>query len=306
MPRARVLVLLAAHNGAAWIEEQLHSIANQAGVDVTVVASDDGSTDATALKLAANPHPVEVRLTGPKSPTGAAAQNFFSLIRNSPADGFDFFALSDQDDIWEPDKLLRGCEALSTQSSSGYSCAVTAFWQDGREALLSQSPIRTESDFLFEGAGQGCTFVLSKIFYARLRNFLIDQAASTASIHYHDWAIYAVSRAWGLGWTFDAQSMVRYRQHGGNDTGARGGWAAIRKRFRLIKIGWYGAQLRAIATLCLCAAPTDPVITEWNQILNAASCRQHRLGGAAFVLRGGRRRRSDRLIVLAAILAGWI
>ena len=38
---AHVRVLLATHNGVAWLEEQLQSIIDQQGVRVSVIASDD-------------------------------------------------------------------------------------------------------------------------------------------------------------------------------------------------------------------------------------------------------------------------
>ena len=43
--RPKVLVLLAMFNGSVWIEEQLESIVNQTGVNISVLISDDKSTD---------------------------------------------------------------------------------------------------------------------------------------------------------------------------------------------------------------------------------------------------------------------
>lgn len=305
-PRPKVLVLLAAYNGSRWIESQIDSIANQTGVDVDIVASDDGSTDDTPRILADLAGRRRLRLTHPASPTGSAAQNFFFLMRSTAADGFEFVALADQDDLWEPEKLERGCAALRDRAGDAYSCAVTAFWEDGRESVLCQPAAGTATDFLFEGAGQGCTFILTQRFYLKLRDFLLGQSADTAAIHYHDWAIYAIARAWSVPWVFDARPMVRYRQHESNDTGARGGFAGIRKRMRLIMNGWYAGQLHAIVGLCRGAAPANAEIEAWDHLLRMPPCWARKWRMTAFVLRGGRRRRIDRLMVCGAVLAGWI
>ena len=47
MNKPKVLVLLATHNGEKYLDEQLQSIFNQIGVDVSILASDDNSTDKT-------------------------------------------------------------------------------------------------------------------------------------------------------------------------------------------------------------------------------------------------------------------
>jgi rhamnosyltransferase len=306
MNRPTVLVLMAAYNGAKWIQDQVQSILAQADVKVALVISDDGSTDRTRSLLDRFTLDERVTLSSPTSPTGSAAQNFLWLIRNRSAENFSFVAFADQDDLWDVDKLSRACEALGAGGAGGYSCAVTAWWSGGREVILSQLDRATESDFLFEGAGQGCTYVLTAAFYQRIRAFLIQNPALTASLHFHDWAIYALSRSWRIPWTFDPAPKMKYRQHGANDTGARASIGGIVRRFRLIKAGWYGRQIATIARICFAAAPADPVIAEWHGLLAApvGLARWYRL--ARFCLRGGRRRLSDKTALLIAIVSGRI
>ncbi|MDP9083124.1 MAG: glycosyltransferase [Pseudomonadota bacterium] len=307
MTLPKVLVLLAAFNGSKWIVEQIESILNQAGVDLDLLVSDDGSSDDTLAKIARFAHDQRVRVISPPAPTGSAAQNFLWLIRNTSVDGYEFFAFADQDDIWLPGKLRRGCSTLTTRSADGYSCAVTAFWSDGREKTLRQVNVVTASDFMFEGAGQGCTFVLTATFYCRLRAFFLEHGTQTRSLHYHDWAIYALARSWKNEWSFDRRPMLRYRQHPGNDTGARLSLGGVTKRLRLIKGGWYLEQLRAIVQVCALAAPTDATIAEWNSLLNKPRSLTRRYRIARFFLKeGGRRRRSDNIILLGAAVLGWV
>lgn len=306
MTRPKVLVLLAAYNGSKWIVEQIESILGQVGVDVDLRISDDGSTDGTRAQIERYANDPRVRILSPASPSRSAAQNFLWLIRNTSAEDYAFVALSDQDDIWHEKKLFRGCAALNDRSAAGYSCAVTAFWADGREATLRQADRATKSDFMFEGIGQGCTFVVAREHYRRLRAFFCQNSTESAHLHYHDWAIYAISRSWKVRWIFDQEPMMNYRQHSRNDTGARVSSRGIIMRLRLIKGGWYTGQLRVIAQLCSAAEPSDATIAEWNAILGLPRGLMRRYRIASFCLMGGRRRRSDNLILLFAAVAGWI
>lgn len=307
IPEPRVLVLLAARNGAAWIQEQVLSILEQQAVRLHIVIQDDNSSDntvSTVIPMTAADPRVELRTNTVSS--GSAAQNFFSLIRSTDAPGFDFVALADQDDIWDASKLRTAIQVLKKAGAHAYSGAVTAFWSHGRSVTLEQCPEKTESDFLFEGAGQGCSFVITADFYSRLRNHFISNPGLTSAIHYHDWSIYALSRVWGLSWAFDPHPSMRYRQHDENDTGARTSLAGVLKRLVKIRNGWYQAQLLAIAKLCLEARPESEIVSRWLNLLSSPQTLRRRLNIALFCARGGRRRKSDNAMLVASALAGWI
>jgi len=306
MIRPRVLVLLAAHNGANWIVQQIETILNQQCVDVRLVISDDGSSDATPAKVrefAADPR---VSIVAPPLPTGSAAKNFIWLICNAGADEFDFVALADQDDIWHEDKLARASTVLGRQGAAGYSCPVTAFWSTGRRKTQTQAPIPRALDFMFEGAGQGCTFVLQAHFFLRIQDFFRCHAPHLPELHYHDWVIYALSRAWGLTWYFDTQPMVDYRQHEHNDTGSRFSRSGIVRRVRLMRSGWYRGQMTMVAGICAIAAPEDPGIAKWVSLVTEPSSLSRRFKVAGICLIEGRRRTLDRLVLVTAALSGWI
>jgi rhamnosyltransferase len=305
LARPKVLVLLAAFNGARWIAEQIDSILRQIDVEVHVLVSDDGSTDDTRIQVARFAATGRVEVTS-QAPTGSASQNFFALIRANTTEGFDFVAFADQDDLWNEDKLKRACRALPARPSGGYSSAVIAAWPDGRTRILNQVDTLTPADFLFEGAGQGCTFVLSADFYARTRGFLLNNTALTRGLHYHDWTLYALSRVWDLHWYFDHAATMTYRQHGENDTGARLSLSGLARRLSLIRAGWYRQQLHGIADLCFAAAPSCTVVARWRSMLLAPQGWGRRLRMARFCLQGSRRRRLDRVILVCAALAGWI
>jgi rhamnosyltransferase len=148
--------------------------------------------------------------------------------------------------------------------------------------------------------------VVARDHYRRLRTFLCQNDADSAQLHYHDWAIYAISRSWKVRWIFDQEPMMNYRQHSSNDTGARVSSNGIIMRLRLIKNGWYTRQLRVIAQLCSAANPSDATIAEWNAILGLPRGFMRRYRIAWFCLMGGRRRRSDTLVLFFAAMVGWI
>ena len=302
----RVMVLLATYNGSRWVREQMESILGQRGCDLGIAVKDDVSTDGTRRELARFAGDARVTIAVANAPSGSAARNFLSLIRENPATDFDFIAFADQDDQWQADKLQRACRMLTASGTAGYSSATVATWGNGRETLLKLSQEPTASDFLLEGAGQGCTFVLTAALYERVRRFLLTHGELTRTIHYHDWLVYALARSWGMRWSFDPVPSVHYRQHGANDTGARYTLTGITKRFSLIRNGWYRGQLSAMAQLCLTAAPASTRVRTWSSILQQPDSWRRRLRIAGFCLGGGRKRSLDNAVILIAALAGWI
>ena len=302
----RVLVLLAAYNGSRWIAEQIQSILSQDDVGVTIVVRDDNSTDGTQSELLRFNEDPRIILVLDDHRSGSAAQNFLTLIGTQSAEGFDFVALSDQDDVWYPDKLRKACQSLEEAGAFGYSSATLAAWEDGKSIVLKPSGAPNSSDFLLEGAGQGCTFVLSSSLYQRIRAFLLTYPDLTKSLHFHDWAIYALARSWNLLWIFDPTPSMIYRQHAGNDTGARGSFRSAMKRLKLVRNGWYQQQLRLVSALCSTAAPANKAVAAWNSALERETGLRRRIRLAQLSLRAGRRRLRDKVIVVAACLAGWI
>jgi rhamnosyltransferase len=297
---------MATFNGSRWIREQMEAILAQEGVDLRIAVRDDGSTDDTRRELARFAEDDRVRVVASATASGSAAKNFLALISENSADTFDCVAFADQDDVWNRDKLVRACGTLAANDAAGYSSATVAAWEDGREQVMKPSGAPTASDFLFEGAGQGCTFVLTAEFYERVRSFLRAREDLTRRLHYHDWLVYALARSWGLRWCFDAQPSMKYRQHEANDTGSRGSLTGIVKRLSQVKNGWYRTQLQAIAGLCAAAAPANAIVANWSAALLRPDGWRRRWQVARFCLQGGRRRRRDNMIAVLAALCGWI
>ena len=299
MPQAiqppRVLVLLAAFNGTAFLPAQMASILAQRAVSVHVVLSIDRSNDGTeawAAQLAQQEARVSVLPTG--QVFGGAAPNFFRLLRDADMAGFDYVALADQDDLWQPNKLARACEQLQHMGAAGYSGNVTAFWPDGRERLIDKAQPQQPWDFLFEGPGPGCTFVLARPLALALQAWVSTHAQPLHSLGFHDWFIYAWARAQGYLWTIDARPHLHYRQHADNQIGANAGLRSLLLRARRIANGWGLGQARTIARLT--GLETHPFVAPWHQ--------GQRLGLLQLALRAGqcRRRRRDQVLFILSCL----
>lgn len=284
----------------------MESILAQEDVDIAVAVRDDASTDGTRLELARFAEDERVRIVASPTMSGSAARNFLTLIGENAAGAFDFVAFADQDDLWDRDKLIRACRMLAASAAAGYSSATVAAWENGRERVVKPSGAPTASDFLFEGAGQGCTFVLTSGFYEQVRRFLATRGGLTDRLHYHDWLVYALARSWGLHWCFDARPSMKYRQHGRNDTGARGTLNGVATRLSRVRRGWYRTQLQAIAELCRAAAPANPTVAAWHREFMRPDGWRRRLQLARFCLLGGRRRTRDNMIVVLGAVCGWI
>jgi rhamnosyltransferase len=248
-PAPKFSVLLATFNGEAHLQEQLNSILNQHGVELQVYASDDNSADKTFDLLADAALNTPRLKVMPMRKSGSASGNFFRLIRDVDFSGSHYLAFSDQDDIWSDDKLSRAIEVMNVHQVDAYSSNVMAFWPDGRRKLITKSQPQREFDYMFESAGPGCTFVLSKVLAIELQDWLKIHQEESKRIALHDWFIYAFSRSRGYKWFIDHQSHMLYRQHETNVVGANVGIKAKFSRWQKLRKGWLRTQALLIADL---------------------------------------------------------
>lgn len=121
----RVAVLMSTYNGERYLREQIDSIASQRDVEVFLWVRDDGSCDETRALL----------LEFSKKPRGSILswkvemgdnRGFLGSFENllTGAEGCDFYAFSDQDDYWLPEKLTKAIDALKTTGAALYASAV--------------------------------------------------------------------------------------------------------------------------------------------------------------------------------------
>ena len=103
MAKPSVSVAMATYNGAKYVKQQLLSISNQSCPPNEIIVSDDGSSDETLeiIREFANFAPFPVKILSNAENMGYA-QNFGIALSQC---GGDIVFLSDQDDVWRPNKI---------------------------------------------------------------------------------------------------------------------------------------------------------------------------------------------------------
>ncbi|MCL2259854.1 MAG: glycosyltransferase family 2 protein [Fibromonadales bacterium] len=119
-----ISVCMATYNGERYIAEQVKSILPQLKENDELVVSDDGSTDSTIKILESfNDKRIKIfhhnrnEIKIPFYLSSKSADKFYFAARNfenilTKAQG-DYIFLSDQDDIWQPDKIEKTIPYLS-------------------------------------------------------------------------------------------------------------------------------------------------------------------------------------------------
>lgn len=290
-----IAILLAAHNGMAWIEEQLDSIQAQINVSVSVYISVDPSTDGTEAWCAAYADAHSNTLLLPAAGEfGGAARNFFRLLRDVDVSAYDYVAFSDQDDVWYSDKLSRAVNVLRQGGHDGYSSNVTAFWEDGRRMLIDKAQPQVKWDYLFEAAGPGCTYVLTPQLATRLQAYIRAEWVRVQGVALHDWFCYAFARSQGFEWFIDPVSGLDYRQHASNQVGVNTGLSSAISRLSKVMDGWWFTQIRLTASLLNITQPSIVNETQGSRLVALLKF--------LFIISKCRRRTRDRLALLIICL----
>ena len=293
-PNGACLVLLAACNGEQYLEEQFASILRQERVNVHLALSVDRCSRDETLGLAkalSSTHG-QVSFIDHGIIFGDAASHFLWMIANVDLSSHEYVALSDQDDIWEPDHLVRAISAMKENGADCYSSDVVAFWEHtGKMRRIKKSYPQARFDHFFEAAGPGCTYVIRRDVMRDFQGFLRKHWDRASQVALHDWLIYAFCRVRGYRWLIDEYPSVRYRQHSANVLGANLGVSSMLARWERIRSGWYARQVRMIHDLVKECGPTGLSLERGFLIRNFWHLR---------------RRPRDKFLVLAMMLAGMV
>lgn len=230
----RVLVLMSTYNGSKFILEQLDSIFNQIDVDITIYVRDDGSIDNTVKLIENYNHPkrkIQI-ITGENI---GCAKSFFLLLTKAElySTKYEYFALSDQDDIWEPQKIKKGIRCLQTlrKSSPNLYCSNLKILRNNKlDGLMYSTPISPSiHNSLLSNIVTGCT----TIFNIELIKLINELGIPDFPIM-HDWWMYKCAITFGNVY-YDESSYIMYRQHGHNVIGARTQITLLEKSINLWK-----------------------------------------------------------------------
>lgn len=215
--KCKVAVLLSSYNGEKYIREQIDSVLSQEGVEVILFIRDDGSSDRTPEILKTYEH--DPRCIIYFEENVGVIKSFFDLIQK--AHGYDYYALCDQDDVWDVNKLEEAVKHLlkNQGQASMYFSATRVVDESLNEIsdakMISGPRALSLNEVLLTNNATGCTIVFNQ----NLREHLLDKLPERMIMHDH-W-IYLVCLALGGKVIYDNKPHISYRQHEENVLGNR-------------------------------------------------------------------------------------
>ncbi|MFI3173314.1 MAG: glycosyltransferase family 2 protein [Eubacteriales bacterium] len=228
----RVMVLLSSYNGEKYIAAQIESIMQQKDIShIELLIRDDGSTDGTKdiIKKLVEKYGNILLIEGAN--IGYVA-SYFTLIQE--CGGYDYYALSDQDDIWLDDKI---------------SCAIDALEKyDDEPVLYGSTSMLVREDLVPFGKTQEqlreitfCNSMIQNFFPGHTQVFnnellkLLKRPFDCSQIYVHDSWITNVAVIKGRV-VFDNVPHTYYRQHSNNELGfSKGIVSWVRERMKRIQ-----------------------------------------------------------------------
>ena len=205
-----ISVCLATHNGEKYIKTQLESILAQLGQNDEVVISDDGSSDRT-LSIIADIQDARLKVFHYKQPDTTkhhheyVCRNFENALIHAKGD---IIFLSDQDDIWKPNKVAVCVKALENSD-----LVLHEFEHiDSHGSIILNKhyagEFRYKNYFLRSGLYYGCAMAF--------RRCVLDYALPfPRHVLIHDYWIGILSESLGR-FAFVKEPLIQYRIHGCN------------------------------------------------------------------------------------------
>ncbi|MBH3412039.1 glycosyltransferase family 2 protein [Pseudomonas putida] len=217
-----IAILLCTYNGSKYLREQLDSFIAQRHANWVLYASDDGSTDGTLDILHEYQRTLGSQLIIFEGPRQGFAKNFISLIQN-PNVVADYFAFSDQDDIWLEDKLMRSLAALQPVPAevAALYCSRTRYI-DATGKELGYSPRFGKPPSFRNALVQSLAGANTMLINQRTRA-LLAATEPDARIVAHDWLTYLLVSSYQGVIVYDPRPSLLYRQHSGNLIGSNAG-----------------------------------------------------------------------------------
>ena len=208
---------MSTYNGGQYLQEQIDSILCQQDCEVSLLVRDDGSSDNTLDLLRA--YEKEGKLKCIQGENLKPALSFLTALQQSET--ADFYAFSDQDDIWESGKLKAAVAMLQKEDMTTpnmYCCNLTPVDGSGEiiQAKLLPSKIVTKyreviirSPHIF-----GCTMVFNRA----MRDYILQRPLPRHALMHDMWVVLIAAALGTI--VYDENSYIRYRQHGNNCIGA--------------------------------------------------------------------------------------
>jgi glycosyltransferase involved in cell wall biosynthesis len=241
------------------LDEQLNSVAKQSlpGVHVVIVVADCASRE-TAAELVAK-HGLDFSLVEPAQRLDAPRAFEAGLARALALSGPEtLIALCDQDDVWHPDRLEKGRQALLRSGAALAHSDARLIGPDG--SLRHPSMFRFERrhrrpglrGLLLRNNVTGMTSIMTR----RLVERALPFPAQSGVHYYHDLWLALIAHA-TEGVVFLPQPTVDYRQHDRNVMGAIDRTTGVRFRVGLPDAMWLRREATAYALAKYLATSLD-------------------------------------------------
>lgn len=193
MKDALVSIAMCTYNGKQFLDQQIQSILDQTYKNLELVIVDDCSSDGTfdLLKTWQDKYPGRFKIYQNETNLGYN-KNFEKAI--SLCEG-DFIAISDQDDIWLPEKIEKQIDAFTSDEVILTHCASVHFFGE-RDIHYKSGSLKWEHHF--KGNDTRKLFVFNQVqghntvFRKSLKPYI-----SKLDTPYYDWWIAIVATCYG-------------------------------------------------------------------------------------------------------------
>ncbi|NLQ93157.1 glycosyltransferase family 2 protein [Streptococcus mutans] len=238
----KVNILMSTYNGQEFIAQQIQSIQKQTFENWNLLIRDDGSSDETP-KIIADFAKSDARIrfiNADKRENFGVIKNFYTLLKYEKAD---YYFFSDQDDVWQPQKLELTLASVEKENNQIPLMVYTDLTVVDRDLqVLHDSMIKTQShhantsllEELTENTVTGGTMMVNHCLAKQWKQCYDD-------LIMHDWYLALLAASLGKLIYLDETTEL-YRQHESNVLGART-WSKRLKNWlcphRLVKKYWW-------------------------------------------------------------------
>lgn len=238
-----VIVVLAVHNGARFVADQIASIRAQTWRDwLLLVRDDDSRDDSRAIVQSLAERDDRIVLLPPDGRRRGVAGSFATLLREALDRGAAYLFIADHDDLWLPGKIERSLKVMQGHEAAGSRSRPALVHSDLRVVgedlepihpsyrsyqAVSYDPRQPLRTLLLHNAATGCTFACNRS--------LVEFALPVPAGAMHDWWI-AQCAATAGDILYISDPLVLYRQHRANVVGSPGPRALFN---RLLARPWY-------------------------------------------------------------------
>ena len=207
----KISVALAAYKGERYIAEQLNSILCQLGENDEIIVSDDFPAGKTR-EAVAEIHDKRIRYI--EGQGKGVVRNFENALNACTGD---VIFLSDQDDVWMPDKVQK----VLAEIRNGADLVL-------HDAAVTDGSLNITDPSFFAVHGSNASFAKNLIrnsfvgcCMAFTRKVMADSLPFPNELPMHDWWIALAAMKKGYKTVLLPESLIKWRRHGENVTGGK-------------------------------------------------------------------------------------